>query len=144
MDPRRGQRPGTGHRRAVAKHGLDRARRSADELAGAVLPARAGVCRAGSGFPESPAYAERMAAMMAQRHGPVYVMLQTNRSDLAETSAEVLRAAAEQNAGVLGRAGEILARYRLRLDAASCRSYPAYVGSNRWPYQLCLVERAGQ
>jgi len=98
----------------------------------------------GSGFPESPAYAERMAAMMAQRHGPVYVMLQTNRSDPAETSAEVLRAAAEQNAGVLGRAGEILARYRLRLDAASCRSYPAYVGSNRWPYQLCLVERAGQ
>jgi hypothetical protein len=96
----------------------------------------------GSGFPESEAYAARVASMMAARSGPIYVMLEADRHDPAiERSPEELRAAQERNAGVLERAREVLGRYRISLNADSCTAYPAFSGSNRWTFQLCTVNK---
>lgn len=94
----------------------------------------------GSGFPESPAYGQRVAAMMAERSGPLYVMLESDRS--APDANDAARAqAASHNAEVLDKARAILARYGITLQADSCRAHPAFVGRSRWPYQLCQVER---
>lgn len=96
----------------------------------------------GSGFPESAAYGQRVAAMMAERSGPLYVMLESDRSAPGhEGTAEERQRAASHNADVLDKARAILARYDITLRADSCRAYPAFVGRSRWPYQLCLVER---
>ncbi len=96
----------------------------------------------GSGFPESPAYAERVGKMMAERSGPIYVMLQADRHDPVYPRApEDTRAAQERNAGVLDRAREVLGRYRITLNADSCTPYPAYVGKSLWTFQMCTVNK---
>ncbi|MYM37216.1 DUF2029 domain-containing protein [Duganella sp. FT94W] len=96
----------------------------------------------GGGFPESPAYAARMAAMMAERSGPFYVMM-TAQPDQAGQPESAVEQARQRNAQVHAAAAEVLARYRLRFDAASCVVYDAAVGTNHWPYQLCRVNRPG-
>ncbi len=96
----------------------------------------------GSGFPESPAYAERVAKMMAERSGPLYVMLIADLHDpqYPRDPAEV-KASQQQNEEVLGRAREVLGRYRITLNADSCKVYPAYTGKLYWPFQLCTVNK---
>ncbi|NVM75100.1 hypothetical protein FHW83_000880 [Duganella sp. SG902] len=78
----------------------------------------------GGGFPESPAYAARAAAMMAARSGPFYVMMQ------AEGDNQKIWPAAQ----------EVLGRYGIRFDPADCVKYHAAVGRNAHPYQLCPVQ----
>lgn len=77
----------------------------------------------GSGFPESQAYRDRIAAMVAGRRGPLYVMTQAGGG-----SGEV-RAKAQT----------VLGNYGYAFDPASCRNYPASIGANNWNYQLCTV-----
>lgn len=77
----------------------------------------------GSGFPESPAFAARVSAMMAQRRGPLYVMLQTRAP----------------NEKIWGAAQEVLGRYGITLATDSCRQYQAAIGKAENPYQLCQV-----
>ncbi|MYN30367.1 glycosyltransferase 87 family protein [Duganella levis] len=81
----------------------------------------------GGGFPESPAYAAKAAAMMAERSGPFYVMLQ------AEGDNQKIWPAAQ----------EVLGRYGMRFNPDDCLKYRAAVGSSDHPYQLCPVQPAG-
>lgn len=90
----------------------------------------------GSGFPESPVFVSRAMDMMRARSGPQYVMLIAQRS---ETGPAEAAAAAERNARVMAQAGEVLGRYGIALQAAGCRTYPAYVGRTLIPFQLCPV-----
>jgi hypothetical protein len=78
----------------------------------------------GGGFPESPAYAAKAAALMAARSGPFYVMLQ------AEGDNQKIWPAAQ----------EVLGRYGITFDPASCVKYRAAIGRNGHPYQLCPVQ----
>jgi hypothetical protein len=147
------------------------------------------VISVGSGFPESPAYLERIRAAVAGRPGPHYVMLATAtneresglRRKLAlvralgmtddaencgrldrllrrvrfqvqvkpafeaghrctlELQAQYAVDLAAQDQAIIRAGKENLARYGLTLDAASCRQYPAAVGTEPHPYHLCVV-----
>lgn len=94
----------------------------------------------GSGFPESPAYVARMAAMMAARSGPFYVMLPAYPAQPGHTPAQAEQAR-QRAAAVLAQAQAVLARYRMAFEPASCVLYPASIGTRQWPYQLCRVGR---
>jgi hypothetical protein len=78
----------------------------------------------GGGFPESPAYAAKAAAMMAARSGPFYVMLQAEGDDQKIWPA----------------AQDVLGRYGMRFNPEDCLKYRAAVGSSAHPYQLCPVQ----
>lgn len=93
----------------------------------------------GSGFPESPAFARRVADMMAARSGPFYVMLTASGAEPAQAPPEQRPAALQHQAELVRRAREILDRYGIVLHDDSCQIYSAWVGSSRQPYQLCLV-----
>lgn len=107
-----------------------------------LFPNRLAFVALGSGFPESQGYRDRVESMMASRRGPLYVMLQADRHDPAQQRApEEQRQAQENKQLALGRAQEILQRYALALDPASCRPHAAFVGRSRWTFQLCTVRR---
>lgn len=96
----------------------------------------------GSGFPESRGYHERVVAMLAARRGPAYVMLDSHQPLAGEQPApEHLELVRTIDADLLDKAGQILARYGMSVDPASCKTYPAFVGSNRSLFQLCSVNR---
>jgi hypothetical protein len=77
----------------------------------------------GSGFPESDAYGERVAAMLAARKGPYYVMIHTSiRSGPRHFWPRL-----------------VLGRYGLRMEAGACVDYAAAVGKNEYNYMLCPV-----
>ena len=88
------------------------------------FPSRLAFVALGSGFPESAAYAGRVADMMAARSGPIYVMLQ----------------AEGDNARIWPAAAEVLGRYGIALDTGSCVKYRAAIGGNEHPYQFCRVQ----
>lgn len=79
----------------------------------------------GSGFPESAQFAKRVDAMLAQRSGPAYVMLQ----------------AQGDNARIWPAAAEVLGRYGIVMDTDSCVKYRAAVGRNEFRYQFCQVHQ---
>lgn len=95
----------------------------------------------GSGFPESPAYARRVADMMAARSGPLYLMLTASGAEPALAPPEQRPAALQRQEELVRRARVILDRYRITLQDDSCHIYSAWVGTSRQPYQLCLLER---
>ncbi|MDQ1829545.1 hypothetical protein [Massilia scottii] len=107
------------------------------------FPARLAFAALGSGFPESPEFAARVARMVAARKGPLYVMLTANglaagpRQGAAAPDADT--AARQQRVAEAGQA--ILKRYGLTFDEASCIVYDAGFGGSRNsdPYQLCEV-----
>ncbi|HEX8479057.1 MAG TPA: hypothetical protein VF663_12020 [Telluria sp.] len=74
-----------------------------------------------SGF-ESVGYRQRYEAMMAERNGPVYLML--GSSDAGD-----------------GDARRILAGRGLQFALDACMRYPAYIGRKLSPYRLCPVKR---
>jgi hypothetical protein len=156
------------------------------------FPREVRVISLGSGFPESPAYVERIQAAIASRPGPHYVMLVATKNDketglrrkLALVRALGMTADVEscgrldkllhrvrfqvqmkpsaevgqqctlelqpqymvdltaQDQAVLHAAQENLAHYGLKIDGASCKKYPAAVGAEPHPFQLCHVTRA--
>lgn len=87
------------------------------------FPAELAFVSLGSGFPESPAYGERAKAMLAERKGPYYVMVDTSIKDGPRHFWPRL----------------VLGRYGLRMDASACVEYAAAVGKNRHNYRLCPV-----
>ena len=93
----------------------------------------------GSGFPESPAYARRVADMMAARRGPLYVMLTASGAEPDLAPPGQRDAAVQHQAELVRRARAILDRYRIVLHDDSCQIYSAWVGSSRQPYQLCRI-----
>ncbi|MBP1206769.1 hypothetical protein JOD97_004845 [Duganella sp. 1411] len=97
------------------------------------------------GFPQSPRYNERLAAMMAERGGPFYVLMMSQQPDPSEVADPARQRAADQaDAAARADAAVILARYGLRWDdAAGCAVYRAYIGVNYLPYQWCAVLRDG-
>lgn len=153
------------------------------------FPREARVIALGGGFPESPAYLERIQAAIAARPGPHYVMFAAAKSEkenglrrrlaLADafgftgdagscdrldwltrrlrSHAEVKTATEpgrhctlqlkekfvadlpEQDRNKLQAARETLARYRLTLDADSCKTYAAAVGTSPYPFRFCRV-----
>lgn len=104
------------------------------------FPARLAFVALGSGFPESDAFRARVAAMLAARGGPVWVMLEADRRDPAQRfSAQQRQQAEARLRQVLADAAEKLGRYGLGLDAGGCTAYPAMIGRNRVHYQLCPV-----
>lgn len=144
----------------------------------------------GSGFPESPAYLDRIHQVIASRPGPHYVMLFSSKSEkeggrrrkLALATSLGLTGDAQgcarldrflrkvrfqvqvkplpagagprctlelqpeyeadlraQDSALVAAAGQNLARYGLQVDPASCSIYPASIGAEPYPYQLCRV-----
>lgn len=75
----------------------------------------------GAGFPESPAWLQRAAAIRASRPGPAYVMLPARRGEPG-----------------LERAAATLQRYGLAL-AGDCRPYRLSAGRTVLSYQFCGV-----
>jgi hypothetical protein len=97
----------------------------------------------GAGFPESQAYRDRVAAMRRSRSAAHYLMLSADLSEQAlRGSPEQIAQAAARNQALLARSAATLANYGMRFDPASCRSYQAAVGRNRYAYQLCLLQDA--
>lgn len=82
----------------------------------------------GSGFPESDAFRQRVSSMIDSRSGPLYVMLQDPQAE-------------PRNRETLDYAGEILARYRMRVKDGSCQPFDAWVGRSRNYVRLCEVVR---
>ncbi|MYM91990.1 hypothetical protein GTP91_33050, partial [Rugamonas sp. FT82W] len=107
------------------------------------FPASLAFVSISGGFPGSALYDQRVAAMMAERGGPFYVLLTSIQQDPAEKPrAERRRQGDEADAAVRAEAAVTLDRHGLRLDpVAGCRVYPAYIGRNYLPYQLCAVAR---
>jgi hypothetical protein len=106
------------------------------------FPKRLAFAALGSGFPESPAFAERVAQMVAARRGPLYVMLDAAGLPAgARAGAAAPDAATGQRQRQLYDAGqEILKRYGLRFEEASCVVYEArFGGGGSDGYQLCDV-----
>lgn len=105
-----------------------------------LFPARLAFAALGSNFPESEGYRARVAAMIAERSGPLYVMLRGERA-LIDSAASAEQRAAANAASRATQAGaqQVLQHYGLRLDAASCRHHPAWLGKNRMDFQMCLV-----
>jgi hypothetical protein len=89
-----------------------------------MFPVRLAFVSLSSGFPESDLYRARVAAMVAERSGPLYVMTKAGTAADGET---------------LQRAQQVLAGYGLALVPDSCRRYRAFVGKNPFDYQLCHV-----
>jgi hypothetical protein len=153
------------------------------------VPNEVRVISLGAGFPESPAYLERIQAAIAGRPGPHYVMLAASKNEkegglrrkLAAADVLGLTASAEscarldrllhrvrfqvqvkptqesgrqctlelqqqyvvdlaaQDRAVLETAHQTLARYGLAINVASCKRYPAAIGAEPYPFQLCEV-----
>ncbi len=106
------------------------------------FPQRLAFVALGSGFPESPAFRARVDAMLAERSGPKYVMLQTDRHPphLPRSAAETEQARQRSEEALQAAAGK-LAGYGLGVEGAACRNYPAWVGSTSWTYRMCPVFR---
>ncbi|UMR31024.1 hypothetical protein MJ904_01785 [Massilia sp. MB5] len=109
----------------------------------AFFPPQLAFAALGSGFPESPAFRARLDAMLAARSGPHYVMLETGSHprETPRSAAELAQAQARRQA-VYQRAQATLASYGLQMAVARCQDYPARVGQNAWPYQLCPLSAA--
>jgi hypothetical protein len=153
------------------------------------VPREVRVIPLGAGFPESPAYLERIQAAIAARPGPHVVMLTSSRNDkesglyrkLAAANALGLTASLEscgrldrllhrvrfqvqvkyaaeagrqctlelqpqymedlaaKDRAVVQAAQENLSHYRLKIDEADCKRYPAAVGAELRPFRLCPV-----
>ena len=104
------------------------------------FPAQVAFISIGAGFPESPAYRARVRAMVAQRRGPFYVTVYhsaPNKLRLFQRARVVDYDAV--NAARLASATDTAAQYGLRLDAATCRVYDAFMGEQRNQYRLCEV-----
>lgn len=157
------------------------------------FPADVRVVALGSGFPESPAYLERIQAAIAERRGPHYVMLalakndkesslrrkqelvdmlgltadakgcerlgrllqrvrfqvqmkpvaQDGRQCTLELQARYVVDLAAQDRTVMQAARDNLGRYGLAIDEAGCKTYPAAVGNEPYPFRLCPVTAVG-
>lgn len=95
-----------------------------------------------SGFPESPMFVDTVKHMAAARKGPMYVMLQSDRTDpTAARSPMQVEQAQAANQALLTRAAMVVSHYGFAMDAASCKAYPAFVGKSRWNYQLCMIRK---
>ncbi|WP_332876214.1 hypothetical protein [Massilia sp. S19_KUP03_FR1] len=105
-----------------------------------LFPVRLAFVALGSGFPESDAFKARVAAMIAARSGPLYVMVQAAKGSADPQAEQALRdAAPATNARVVVTAAEVLGRYGLAVDPASCRSHAAFRGKNHNDFQFCVV-----
>ena len=93
-----------------------------------------------SGFPESEAYVARVRAMMAARRGPLYLMLPAPTPQPHFTEADTARAE-QAYLPVLAGAHEVLQRYGMDYDEATCRRHLAYLGRDARAYQMCLIPR---
>lgn len=92
------------------------------------VPREVRVISLGAGFPESPAYLERIQSVIASRPGPHYAMLAADPGEQAAKDEAVVKAATQN-----------LARYGLTLDPAGCKRYPAAIGTSPSPVQMCPV-----
>ena len=108
------------------------------------FPNRLAFAALGSGFPESPAFAERVAQMVAARRGPLYVMITAPGVPLGpRRGAAALEPETAQRLRRLYDAGaQVLGRYQLGFNEESCVVYDArFGGGGSDPYQLCEVVR---
>jgi hypothetical protein len=105
------------------------------------FPATLAFVSIGGSFPQSAAYGERVAAMMAARGGPFYVLLTAHQANPAGRphGAEEKRQADQREQLGLEAARAALGAYGLTLDAAGCRTYAAYIGRTYSPYRLCAL-----
>ena len=105
-----------------------------------LFPVRLAFVALGSGFPESDAFKARVNDMIKARSGPLYVMVQAARGSADPDVEQAVRDAAPgANRSVIVTAAEVLGRYGLAVDPASCRSHAAFVGKNHSDFQFCVV-----
>jgi hypothetical protein len=95
----------------------------------------------GSNFPESAAYGQRVLAMIAERKGPLYLMMDATGIGL-DTGMDATRRfqALSKEKSLRADADAVLARYSLAYDPANCVVRPAWVGAYRYFYQMCRVD----
>lgn len=89
---------------------------------------------------ESPALTQRIAAMLAARKGPVYLMLSDSGASIdpgmdAARKQQGLAADAARDR----EAGRILAERGLQFAVAGCVIYPVHIGNHPTHYRLCPV-----
>jgi len=103
----------------------------------AFVPPEVRVISLTGGFPESPAYLQRIQAVIASRPGPYYAMLATARKD----NPRALQEAPARNHALFQTSQDNLSRYGLSIAEAGCKEYPAAIGSTALPFRLCPVTR---
>jgi hypothetical protein len=155
------------------------------------MPKDVSVISLGSGFPETPAYVDRIKAVIASRPGPHYAMLFASKNyketsmqrklgiaqwlGLTDSAADcakldsILQRVRFQvqmkplpgapngqhcalelqpkyrmdvpalDREIIAAAEKNMANYGLKLDGAGCKIYPAAIGADPYPYQLCPV-----
>jgi len=89
---------------------------------------------------ESPVFNQRFRDMMAERKGPVYVMLSDNRAGVDNRMSPARKQPAfDANAETDSDAAHVLAARGLRFVPAACVQYRARVGDDSVYYRLCPV-----
>jgi hypothetical protein len=101
------------------------------------VPPEARVISLTGGFPESPAYLERIQAVIASRPGPYYALVATARRD----NPHALKEAPARDHALFQTSQDNLSRYGLTVAEAGCKEYPAAIGSTALPFRLCPVTR---
>lgn len=93
-----------------------------------------------SNFPESEAYRRKIAAMVADRKGPFYVMFHQSGAESDASLIPALRARGlKKDPEIASSVRDTVAGYGLQLDPASCTTHPAYLGAFRYNYKLCQL-----
>jgi len=101
------------------------------------------------GFPESPAWLERIQSAIAGRPGPHYVMLVAARVDTrrkrkhengsAQLRERQIAAALEKDRVTMAAAKTSLAPYGLAINDGACKTYVASMGATPFPFRFCPV-----
>lgn len=105
-----------------------------------LFPARLAFVGLGSNFPESAAYRQRVAAMIAARTGPFYAIFHHSGSGINSSLSDTKRVqGAARDATILAESRGVVAGYGMQLDLASCRTRPSFLGGDRPYYTLCQV-----
>lgn len=85
---------------------------------------------------------EWLAGKLRQRVQVVPAPPGSGQACTLETQPQYRTDVAQKNAETAQRAGAVLARYGLRIDASACTVHDAFTGAEAKPYQLCPVARA--
>lgn len=101
------------------------------------------------GFPESPAWLERIQSAIAGRPGPHYVMLVAARVDArhkrkpengsAQLRERLIADALEKDRVTMAAAKTSLAPYGLAINDSACKTYVASIGTTPFPFRFCPV-----
>jgi hypothetical protein len=115
------------------------------------FPREVRVIALAGGFPESPAWLERIQSAIAGRPGPHYVMLAAapvatpprrkgrSERELSELRERLVADAQARDRMTMAAAKTSVAPYGLAIDDSACTTYLAAVGATLSPFRFCPV-----